>query len=583
MRPPWWLLALASLTHCGPTERPPPVATLTPDAGPPIPAEACTFAGVVCDGQTPYRCADSGGRTYLPSCTGARPFCVGGGCVACPPAAVRCSPDRPAQPERCSDDGGGWTPQAACNEAAGERCTDGRCGDPCAVPDGARAYLGCEYWATQTPNSQLDPAFTFAVALANPQTFPVTVRISGGALDAEITQELSPGAVRAIALPWVQGLVQTSPSNRGCAPDAACRSWPPASTATVVGGAYHVVSTAPVAAYQFNPLNFERAGGFSSYSNDASLLLSQRSLTTRYIVLTAPNWVPARGVVLGGFIAVTAVTGETTSVTIRLPPRAGVTGASGTVQRDNLTPGDVFVLVGDAEGDLSGSVVEASAPVAVFAGHDCTNVPQSRPACDHLEEQVAPLETLGRDFVVTPLIDRPNVQSVVRVVSPFEGATLRFDPPSVASSVRLAQGQVLQFQTALAFHMTASRPVLVAQIMAGQGDASAAAGGDPAMVYEVPSQQFRDRYDLLVPDTYTSNFLGVVVPRGARTLLDGVELGAARTTLGAWDVLSTRVAPGAHQLRTVEGVPLGVKVYGTARFTSYMYPGGLDLQLLPPG
>ncbi|MDB4931183.1 MAG: hypothetical protein JWM10_3667, partial [Myxococcaceae bacterium] len=85
MRPPWWLFALASLSHCGSSDRPPPVPTLFPDAGPPLPAETCTFAGVVCDGQTPYRCADNGARTYLPSCTGARPFCVGGGCVACPP------------------------------------------------------------------------------------------------------------------------------------------------------------------------------------------------------------------------------------------------------------------------------------------------------------------------------------------------------------------------------------------------------------------------------------------------------------------------------------------------------------------
>jgi len=168
------------------------------------------------------------------------------------------------------------------------------------------------------------------------------------------------------------------------------------------------------------------------------------------------------------------------------------------------------------------------------------------------------------------------------VVSPFEGATLRFDPPTVHRSVQLAARQVLQFQTAVGFHMTSSRPVLVAQIMAGQGE-SVAAAGDPAMVYEVPSQQFRDRYDLLVPDTYTSNFLGVVVPRGASALLDGTAMTGTRSTLGAWDVLSTRVSPGAHRLRTAEGVPLGVKVYGTARYTSYMYPGGLDLQLLPPG
>ena len=205
----WWV-GLGLLAQCG-SDRPPPIGDVTFDAGTPIPAETCTFSGVVCDGQTPYSCA-SGGRQYRDACGGTQPFCVSGGCVACPPAAVRCSPDNAAVPERCRDDGSGWTALAACNEAGGERCTDGRCGDPCAAIDGARGYLGCEYWATQTPNSQLNPAFPFAVALANPQSFTVTVRISGGALTEPVSRTLGPGAVQQVILPWVQRLVQTGPA-----------------------------------------------------------------------------------------------------------------------------------------------------------------------------------------------------------------------------------------------------------------------------------------------------------------------------------------------------------------------------------
>lgn len=575
-------MALGLLVHCGGSDRAAPFNDLFEDAGPPVPPEPCTLMGAACDGQTPYRCV-AGARQSDAPCTGDRPFCVAGVCAACPPAALRCSPDDAAQPQRCRDDGSGWLAAPACNTAAGERCTGGRCGDPCAVPDGARAYLGCEYWATQTPNSQLDRSFPFAVALSNPQTFPVSVRISGGGLTEPRTVTLDPGAVQAVDLPWVDGLVQGSADNRGCRAGESCRTHPPARTATVVGGAYHIEATAPVGAYQFNPLTFSRDGDFHSYTNDASLLLSRRALTQRYLVLTAPNWSPAPGVTLGGFIAVTAVQGETTSVTVTLPRNAGVTGEAETVRRDNLTPGDVFVLVGDRAGDLSGAVVEASAPVAVFAGHDCTNVPQNRVACDHLEEQVPPLETLGRDFVVAPLVDRPGQTAVVRVAAYFDNTVLRFDPPTLRPATTLAARQVLQFQSSRAFRVSASRPVLVAQLMEGQGAGSRTVTGDPAMVYEVPAQQFRDRYDLLVPATYTQNFLSVVVPRGARPLLDGSPIEGMRSTVGPWEVLATPVAAGAHRVRTVEGVPLGVKVYGTAPFTSYMYPGGLDLQLLPPG
>ena len=48
-----------------------------------------------------------------------------------------------------------------------------------------------------------------------------------------------------------------------------------------------------------------------------------------------------------------------------------------------------------------------------------------------------------------------------------------------------------------------------------------------SMVLEVPSQQFRARYDFLVPDTYERNFLDVVAPRGSHPLLDGAPLGGA--------------------------------------------------------
>jgi hypothetical protein len=568
--------------------RPPLGGTVVADAG-----VTCTAMGTLCDGQTPYRCNPDGSRNMSPACVGERPFCAPGiGCLACLPESLRCDPDAPDTPQRCASDGSRWIAQTACDTAAAQRCSDGRCGDPCAVPDGVRPYLGCAYWATQTPNSQLYSRFPFAVAIANPQSFEVAVRVRGGALTEPREVMIPAGEVSTVELPWVPALVQYNPANPGCAglPGERCASASPARSGVAQGGAYRIESTAPVAAYQFNPLTFQTtaASGRSvfSFTNDASLLLSQRSLTQRYLVLTAANWQPdsvrSPGVVLGGFIAVTAITGETTSVTVRLPARHGVAEADdrNVVQHDNLMPGDVALVVGAASGDLSGAIVEASAPVAVFAGHDCTNVPQSRVACDHLEEQVLPVEALGRDYVIAALRDR-EVGSLVRMVAANNDTLVRFDPANVAPALRMRAGEVVELVAAGTFRVSASKPILVAQFMMGQGSGQGA--GDPAMVYEVPVQQYRDRYDVLVPETYTANFFGVVTPRGSHVLLDGSPLAGTTEQLGPWDVIHARVAPGRHQLRTREGVPLGVKVYGTATYTSYMYPGGLDLRLLPPG
>ncbi len=601
MRTYGWV-CVAALVGCSGSDRPPVVGNsstgtsptavrggmLLADAGP-----ICTSTNLNCEGQTPYRCNSDGTRRYETACTGARPFCAPGiGCLACLPASVRCNPDRAELPQRCADDGSRWIDQTACDTAAGQQCSDGRCGDPCAVPDGVRQYLGCSYWATQTPNSQLAASFPFATALANPQSFEVTVRVSGGRLSAPLDVMLAPGEVRAVNLPWVNDLVQFDPASVGCtgSSGARCPAAPPARSRVVTGGAYHIESTAPVAAYQFNPLTFRATASSGetvySFTNDASLLLSQRSLTQRYLVLAAPNWRPAgSSVIFGGFIAVTAVSGETTRVTVRFPPGHGVPGAAAdnTITRENLMPGDVAVFVGASDGDLSGAIVEASSSVAVFAGNDCTNVPSQRPACDHLEEQVLPLETLGRDYVVGPLRDRP-LGALVRMVATTDDTVVRFEPSTISAPVRLRAGEVAETTLDLGAHISANRPILLAQFMLGQGASqSSMYGGDPAMVYEVPTQQYRDRYDVLVPATYERNFVSLVVPHGAQMLLDGAPIMSTIERVGTWDVHSAVVAPGRHQLRTREGVPFGVKIYGVARYTSYMYPGGLDLRQLPPG
>jgi hypothetical protein len=469
-------------------------------------------------------------------------------------------------------------------------CSEGRCGDPCEVTDTVRPYLGCDYIAAQTPNSQLAARFEFAVALGNPQSFPVQVQIRGGALPPEGRDlTVAPGAVETVVLPWVRGLVQFDPSNQGCSGEmdaSACRANPPASSAVVRNGAYQIHATAPVAAYQFNPLRFEAVTGSTrihSYTNDASLLIARRALTQRYVVATSPNWAVPRGPVLGGFIAIVATAGETTSVTVRLPPNAGVSSAQDdTLRFDNLMPGDVAVIVGDRPGDLSGSRVEASSPVAVFVGHDCTQVPIGRTACDHLEEQLFPLEVLGREYVVSRLRDRGSLMHLTRVVAALDNTVVRIEPTTLYPPVLLHAGGRIDIQSERSFRVFASSPVVVVQFMVGQGTARETAG-DPAMVLEVPAQQFRTRYDFLVPSTYQRNFLDVVAPQGSQPLLDGMPLGGQSERVGPWDVIHVQVTPGAHRLTTREGVPLGVKVSGTAPYTSYMYPGGLDLRLLTPG
>ena len=87
----------------------------------------------------------------------------------------------------------------------------------------------------------------------------------------------------------------------------------------------------------------------------------------------------------------------------------------------------------DAQGrgpDLTGTVIESSLPVAVYVGHDCTNIPENRVAFDHPEEQLFPNATWGRDYLVPALRDRgPTNPPVVRTVPQVYDTHSTLDPP----------------------------------------------------------------------------------------------------------------------------------------------------------
>ncbi len=553
----------------------------------------CEPGTVYCSGNESYRCNEAGEITQRVRCEGATSACVAGmGCRVCTPNAGRCNPERAQQIQTCRADGAAWVDGATCDEDRGQTCSGGACADRCSGSATGRSYLGCDYWPTVTANSQLDAQFQFGVVLSNPQTYTVRANITGGGLTQPRTVTLAPGAVETVTLPWVNELIQFNPLNPGCRGTeiGGCPGATPARSVLRRNGAYHVQANGPIAAYQFNPLNFARTGGYFSFTNDASLLLPQGVLTNRYTVSTWPNWQANPTVTAGGFIAIVGVAGESTSVTVR--PTAAIAAGNGVqaIPRGgmgtfSLQPGDVVQLLGTGAGDLSGTTIESSAPVAVFVGHDCTNVPTNRPACDHLEEQLFPTETWGRDYFVSALRDRGlSNPSVVRIVSQRDGNQLTFDPPSVRQPATLNAGQVLELATTANFRVTGTGAFLVAQYMIGQGPAmlGGSGAGDPAMVFEVPTQQYRTSYDFLVPATYQSNFINIVAPQGAQLTMDDQPVRGSMENVSGYTIYTLPIVAGAHRIRS-QGQQFGIKVYGIAQYTSYMYPGGLDLALITPG
>ncbi|XP_054771687.2 uncharacterized protein LOC129279613 [Lytechinus pictus] len=158
-------------------------------------------------------------------------------------------------------------------------------------------------------------------------------------------------------------------------------------------------------------------------------------------------------------------------------------------------PNDVFKFQLEAyesfqimsDKDLTGSRVKSDNPVAVVAGSECSRVPKGDKYCDYLVEQMPPVHTLGKQFIVAPFRDRES-SYVLRIIAPFNGTTILFSSPH-ADDINLDENQHHEFifthHDVLSFRST--KPVLVLQFMKGFAKDYV---GDPSMVVIPPVEQF---------------------------------------------------------------------------------------------
>jgi hypothetical protein len=483
----------------------------------------------------------------------------------------------------------------------------------CAQAAAAKAYVGCDFWPTPVANAVWS-IFDFAAVVANASTATVTVTVTGPA-GFSTTAQVAPSTLQPIYLPWVQSLKGGDATAGGVAPDI---------TRSVIarGGAYHLTSSAPVTVYQFNALQFKGQGGPAgkswaacpggttgcfSYSNDASLLLPSTAMTGNYRVV-GPS----------GDASYFAVTATADNTTVRVSLATGATILAGTGINEvapgglgtyALNKGDVVEIFAKPRTspnpllpptgplpDFSGSLVTATSPVQVLTGSPCLTVPAGVLACDHVEESVFPAETLGKDYVVT-VPTGPNgvpVGQVVRLVGNVDGTALTWTGgrPSNAPTT-INAGQVVDLgRVNTDFRVTGDKAFGLATLMLGGSivDAQSPAQsrkGDPSMSFPSAVEQYRDSYIFLAPRDYDVSYVDIVYPPDgeASLKLDGAAVGGTGVDITGSGFKVKRVklgagSGGAHTLTSDKA--FGIQVSGYGAYTSYQYPGGLNLKRIAP-
>jgi hypothetical protein len=489
--------------------------------------------------------------------------------------------------------------------------------DPTTCAEAAewKSYVGCDYWPTVVANNVWS-IFDYAVVVANAGTAPAMVTITGP-MGTSQTQTVAPDELAKFYLPWV-------PELKGGDSDSCGNASPLATSVVMQGAAYHLVSSVPVTVYQFNALEYAGKGGPGgkdwstcpgnqmctsgpntgstlgcfSFTNDSSLLLPSTALTGSYRITGYPGETANGKGYMAGYVAITATTDATHARVLLtsaadILPGSGVqaTAASGELDL-TLDAGDVAELVTDVGEafDLSGSLVLADQPVQVIAGSPCAQIPQTAPACDHLEQSVFPAETLGKQYFVN-VPSGPGgypVGHVVRMYGNVNGTKLTYAPYApTGCPATLDAGQVVDCGVVeLDFEVTGSSEFAVGTFMLGGSIVDPSGGlGDPSQSMVASVEQYRTKYVFLAPDDYDTSFIDVIAPSGAELVLDKATVNyGTRSPIAdgydVWRVGLLNTANGAHTLEASTGV--GIQVLGYGLYTSYQYPGGLNLKRIAP-
>lgn len=476
----------------------------------------------------------------------------------------------------------------------------------------ARTYVGCDYWATVTGNVVPD-VFDFAVVVSNIGQKAAGVRVRGpNGVDQLLT--VAPGSLEKVFLPWVPELKGVGLTGAGKAPT------PFTESIIARKSAYHIESSVPVVVYQFNPLEYagkggppgkswagcpelgDKGSGCYSYSNDASLLMPSTAWTGNYRVTALNGWtnggIPgyvAGEDVMGGYAAITA-SEDDTLVKLALGAKAKIVGGSEISAADGggsvelrLDAGDVAQVVTEkgAAFDLAGTLVHSTKPVQVISGIQCVNVPSDKPACDHVEESVLPAEALGKEYVVTTPT-RPTGgpgMHVVRFVGNRNGTKLTYAPAKPAGCPdTLEAGEVAECSGTVSadFVVTGTDEFGVAGFMVGgtMYASGAKAMGDPSQTIFASNEQFRKSYIFLTPDDYDVSYAVVVGPEAAAPVLDGAPASGFTPLTGETGVWRVTLKNGTHTLTSSQ--PVGLQVMGYGAYTSYQFPGGLNIKMIAP-
>jgi hypothetical protein len=604
--------------------------------------EGCDPSIRWCDGNARYWCED--GTIHFEECDEDE-YCDYGECLprGCEPGETQCTGD--GQIMRCRDDGSGFEEPEACPD--GQICEDGVCVDVICTPGESYCVdesteMRCNHLGTAWEEIDCGPSYVCVDDRCTLQICPPgmiqcvtdtsyhecnatgtgyddpvdcppdTACYEGQCLSLCEMAELNRSSVgcRFYAVDqrggaWTTvGTVALAPNSlHTFAPNVS--SQVSATTALGVGYAFRITSDVPIIAYQLNAI--------ASCTGEGSMLIPVNGLDDNYYLVTYRGFSGP---------SLFTIVGVEDGTTVQVTPNFNTTGGggipaitAGTTATITVSECDVAqILATDVASDLTGTRIEASAPVAVFTGTYCSHIPQGCTfchtndclSCDPLEEQLTPKTTWGRVYVadVVPEFNWGYFKIVAEqdatTVTITYGAntTGRFPSGTDLTSLSLNALENTEFELGctegtggcgLAL-LTSDKPIMLMNYIEGGECRTQRCGkdhcpgnyADPSMITVPPTEQFMREYIFLTPGGFTNNYVTVIREAGAAVTMDGAAVAATFMPVAGsnYEVAHVAAAEGTHHILSV--LPFGIILEGYGYANSYGYPGGMNLEIINP-
>lgn len=303
-------------------------------------------------------------------------------------------------------------------------------------------------------------------------------------------------------------------------------------------------------------------------STDAFLGLPSDVIGTEYVVLAHGHSVDES--LRSEFLIVatqdnTLVTIEAGDLDTSLPAPVEVT----------LNQGETYQHRSGDDEDVSGTRITATQPVSVFGGHQCANIPnESVFFCDHLVEQLPPINTWGTQFITVPLANR-TLGDTFKFIASNDATEITINS---GETINLNQGELHETILTESSLVQSNNPILVAQYSNGTNFDNVTS--DPFMMLIPPFEQFLDNYTFsTATEGFRENFVNIVTRSNdvASLELDSVSVDVNDFTVipnTEYSFAQIELSQGSHNL---QGALAGIYVYGYDAYDSYGYSGGLSL------